>query len=216
MDRLPLDYEVIVVDDGSTDNTMEICSKMFMDNDRIKVIGYDENKGKGFALKHGFNNSKGRIVAFVDADSDISFDHIKRFLEELDKRECDIVIGSKYLPESSFNSPLSRRFLSRCYHLFVRFLLRVGVSDTQVGFKVFKRKVLEDVFPRVLVKRFAFDVELLTVSNMRGYSVSEVPVKVNHKDVKRSVDAWEILKMFIDTCAVFYRRYIVRHYERKP
>ena len=214
MDKLPFDYEIIVVNDGSTDDTGELSTKMLLD-DRIRVIGYDKNRGKGFALKYGFKNSKGDLVAFVDADSDIPFNRIKSFIETLEKNKSDIVIGSKYLPESRFKSPLSRRILSRGYNLLVKILLKINVSDTQVGFKVFRRKVLEDVFPRVLVKRFAFDAELLTVSNMRGYSISEVPVEVNHNSHKKSVDALEILKMLRDTLAVFYRRYIVRHYERR-
>ena len=98
----------------------------------------------------------------------------------------------------------------------VRLLLKVEVSDTQVGFKVFKRRVLEDVFSRILVKRFAFDAELLTVAQMRGYSISEVPVEVNHDGRVKSVNALEILKMLRDTLAVFFRRYIVRYYDRKP
>ena len=215
MNKLPFDYEIIVVNDGSTDDTGEISTKMILD-DRIKIVGYDKNKGKGFALKYGFKTSNGNIVAFVDADSDIHFDRIKSFIEILEKNKSDIVIGSKYLSESKFKSPLSRRILSRGYNFLVKILLRVNVSDTQVGFEVFRRKVLEDVFPRVLVKRFAFDAELLTVSNMRGYSISEVPVEVKHNDHKKSVDALEILKMLRDTLAVFYRRYIVRYYERKP
>jgi len=215
MNKLPFDYEIIVVNDGSTDDTEELSTKMLL-GDRIKIVGYDKNRGKGFALKYGFKTSNGNIVAFVDADSDIHFDRIKSFIEILEKNKSDIVIGSKYLSESKFKSPLSRRILSRGYNFLVKILLRVNVSDTQVGFEVFRRKVLEDVFPRVLVKRFAFDAELLTVSNMRGYSISEVPVEVKHNDHKKSVDALEILKMLRDTLAVFYRRYIVRYYERKP
>lgn len=215
MKDTPLDYEIIVVNDGSTDDTSEICTKMVSD-DRVKVVGYDKNMGKGFALKHGFTYCEGETVAFVDADSDIPFNCIRSFLTALKENGSDVVIGSKYLPNSKFESPLGRKILSRAYNFLVRLLLKVKVSDTQVGFKVFKRRVLEDVFSRILVKRFAFDAELLTVAQMRGYSISEVPVEVNHDGRVKSVNALEILKMLRDTLAVFFRRYIVRYYDRKP
>jgi glycosyltransferase involved in cell wall biosynthesis len=208
-----LDHEIIIINDGSKDNTLEVAKELSESFRNVRVVSYSRNRGKGYALKKGFEKSNGEIIVFFDADLDIPPSQIKRFLKAL-QNGYDVVIGSKYLPGARVMYSEKRRLFSIWYRTLVKILLKLDVSDTQVGLKVFRREVLERVFPKILVKKYAFDVELLTVINMYGYKIRELPVKIEHKHFNSSVNYKAILRMFIDTMAVFYRKNILHYYER--
>ncbi len=213
LDNTASDWEIVVVDDGSEDSTPTIV-KEFAENDgRIKVFSYEKNKGKGFALKYGFEHSRGDIVVFMDADLDLHPRQIKKFIEIMNKEGADIVIGSKRHPESTVSYPIKRRVLSDIYFLMVKILFNLNVKDTQVGLKLFRRKVLRDVMPRILVKRYAFDVEVLANAVKRGYKIVEAPVEITFNYDSR-INWKAIWNMFVDTLAVAYRMYIKKYYDR--
>lgn len=208
-----LEYEVIVINDGSTDNTDRKVLGYTRRQGKIRIVGYEENRGKGHALKYGFQYACGDQVIFQDADSDISPCQIPQLLAYMEKNNADVVIGSKRHPLSRVNSPRTRRLLSSGYALMVRLLFNLRVKDTQVGLKLYKREVLEKVMPRMLTKRFAFDVELLANARRMGYTIIEAPVELSFSRDSRFPlsDMWNIL---IDTIVVFYRMKILRGYDK--
>ena len=206
-----LDYEIIIINDGSRDNTEEVAKMLCEQYPNVYLVSYPENRGKGYALKQGFERSRGDIIIFLDSDLDIPPFQIHRFLREL-KKGCDVVIGSKYLPGARVDYSSKRRLFSILYNTLVRILLDLNVTDTQVGLKAFRRQVLERTFSKILVKRYAFDVELLTVINMYNYQICEIPIKIEHKAFNSSINYWAIARMFIDTMAIFYRKNILNYY----
>src|SRR3990170_3414436 len=171
--KLAYDWEIIVVDDASRDKTLReaVRSKRFNGNtQRIKIFSYDLNQGKGFALYYGFKKSHGDIVVFTDSDLDLPAENIPVVLDYLQKNTADIAIGSKRHPLSKVKYPLTRRIQSKTYQLLIKLLFNLNITDTQVGIKVFRRRVLEEAFPRIVVKEFAFDLELLVVAKSFGFN----------------------------------------------
>src|SRR3989304_3252119 len=171
--KLAYDWEIIVVDDASRDQTLReaVRSKKFNGNsDRIKIFSYNLNQGKGFALYFGFKKSIGDIVVFADSDLDLPAKNIPVVLDYLQKSTSSLAIGSKRHPLSQVKYPILRRILSKIYQIIIRVLFNLNVTDTQVGIKVFRREVLEACFPRIVVKQFAFDLELLVVAKLLGYN----------------------------------------------
>jgi len=208
------DYELIVVDDGSTDDTYLEASKAARDNPRVRVIQLNPNEGKGFALRYGFVYSKGDLVAFLDADLDLQPSQIENLYHIMTTRRADVVIGSKNHPDSKLDYPLHRRMMSTLYYLLVRILFHLPVKDTQTGVKLFRREVLERAFPRLLVKRYAFDLELLVNTHHMGYKIAEAPVTLTFRRGWGRINWRDIVKTLIDTAAIFYRLYIMRYYDR--
>ena len=206
------DYELIIIDDGSSDNT-----KMLLKNcnhPKVRYILLPDNHGKGHALRTGALNSRMEYVAFFDADKDLPVSNLSVLIDKILKTGSDGVICSKMHPESKVEYPLKRRVLSRGYYFFVNMLFNLNVSDTQVGAKIFKKEVLDRVMPKLLVKKFAFDVELLSVLSKYGYKVTEAPVVLTcDKNKFSTVSFSAIVRMFIDTCAIAYRHYIRRWYD---
>ncbi len=211
--RLNFDYELIIVNDGSTDNTYEEANRAR--SEHVKVLTYSPNQGKGYALSYGVKHASGELVTFIDADLDLHPKQTSVFLDYMNQNGTDIVIGSKRHPESKVVYPLKRRFLSACYHAFVRFLFGLKVTDTQTGMKLFKREVLLDVLPRILVKRYAFDLELLAVAHRLGYEITEAPIVLNYQMNGSHVNWKAIRDIFVDTCAVFYRMYVLKYYDKR-
>lgn len=217
LSSLPFNHEIIVVVDGFLDKTFE-NAKTARSKD-IKIFGYEDNKGKGFALKYGVTEAKGDIIGFIDAGMDLEPSEISIMLDIMNWNDADIVVGSKLHPESKVKYPLPRTILSWGYRTFTRVLFGFKVKDTQVGLKFFKRKVAKDVFSKIIVKRFAFDIEVLAVAYSLGYTkIVEAPVKLNFRGVSSvtSKNFWNvILLMLWDTIAVFYRLKILKYYKKK-
>lgn len=205
-------YEVICVIDGKVDKTFEEAKKVR--SSKVKVIGYDENRGKGYAVRYGMVRSKGHLVSFLDAGMDISPKGIMMLLAHMEWYDADVIVGSKRHPVSRVNYPLLRHILSIGYHFWVKFLFGVSLTDTQSGIKIFKRKVLEKILPRLLVKRYAMDIEILGVAKRLGFKrIYEAPIEVKF-DKRSSTIRWHtIFHMLWDTLAVFYRLRILRYYD---
>jgi len=209
------EIEVVVVSDGSIDGSAERLLETRSDR-RIRVIHYDRNLGKGYAVKAGALAAHGDWVALVDADLDLDPAAIPSFLALARQERLDFAIGSKRHPDSVVNYPRSRRMASWGYQQLNRFLFRLDVRDTQVGLKVFSRRVVDDVFPLLLVKRFAFDLELLAVAKALGYGrIRELPVRLDYRFTGSGVGSTAVLLALWDTAAIFYRLRILRTYARK-
>jgi glycosyltransferase involved in cell wall biosynthesis len=208
------ELEIVVVSDGSIDGSAE---RLIEARDRsVRVIHYDRNLGKGYAVKAGALAARGDWIALVDADLDLDPAAVPRFLDVAREEGLDFAIGSKRHPESVVVYPRSRRIASWCYQQLNRFLFRLDVRDTQVGLKVFSRAVVDDVVPLLLVKRFAFDLELLAVSTALGHGrIRELPVRLDYRFSGSGVGSSAALRALWDTVAIFYRLRILRTYERK-
>jgi len=207
-----IDLEIIAVNDGSTDNTENELNSLTKRYKALKIVSYKKNRGKGHAIKQGSKFVTGDYVAFLDADGDISPRHLIKFVEVADKTNADIISGSKYHPLASNNFPFSRKFLSRGYNLLVKLLFNLPVTDTQAGIKLFKTSALEKLAKRMVVKRFAFDLELLVIANKLGMKIIEVPVRINFSRLKSRIGAKDIKNIIQDTFAIAYRLYIKRCY----
>ncbi len=215
LSKLDCKYEIIVVVDGFLDKTYEKAKKV--KNNNVKVLGYKVNLGKGNAVRLGMLEAKGDVIGFMDAGMDIESSSISILLDFIKLHDADIIIGSKLHPDSIVNYPIQRKILSWGYRTFTHLLFGFDVRDTQVGLKFFKRRVVRDVFPRLLVKQFAFDVETLAVAYARGYErIYEAPIKINFRDTSSitSKSFWRIIfYMLWDTAAVFYRLKILKYYD---
>ncbi len=204
-----LPYEIVVVDDGSLDNTLAKARKYAGRNGHVKVVSYSKNVGKGHAVKTGFMNTSGTIVIFADSDMEIDLTTISEYLEAL--KHGDIVIASKRHRDSQVEVPFSRRILSETFNNLVRILTGVPLRDTQSGLKAMKKSAFVDIFPRLAVKRYAFDVELLAVANFRGLNVVELPVNIKLEAKFKPMEMWH---MFIDLLGIAYRLRIIHWYQR--
>ena len=212
MGNLGFKYEIVVVDDGSKDKTYEESSKFLSEN--VKVVRYEKNGGKGNALRYGFNYASGDLVTFLDADLDLHPCQIPLFLEYMAENEADVVIGSKRHPQSKLNYPLSRKFLSSGYNLLTRLLFGFDIKDTQAGLKLFKKEVLDQVFPKMSIKGYAFDLEVLVNAYHLGYSIVEAPIDLNFQRIAGRIHLKDITKIAMDTVAIFYRLKFLKYYDR--
>jgi len=206
--------EVIVVSDGSVDRTDEAVVESGLAD--VRLLHYDRNLGKGYAVKVGALEARGRWVAYCDADLDLDPAFLPRYVAEAERDGLDFAIGSKRHPESKVVYPRSRRVASWMFQQFVRVLFRLDVRDTQVGLKVFRREIAEQVIPLLLVKRYAFDIELLAVARAFGFGrVREMPIALDYQFTGSGVRPGSVLIALTDTLAVFYRLRILRTYQRK-
>ena len=201
-------FELIFVDDGSTDLTREKLLK-FCINPNIKVIGYPKNRGKGYAIKFGLSNASGDIIVFMDSDKDIKTKQLALYLEKV--KSSDIVIASKRHPQSKVKQPLIRKLLSISFNKLVKLLTGIKVSDTQSGFKVMRAESMKKIMPLLSVKKYAFDVEMLTVATLLKMRIEELPIDIQMVELFKFRD---ILRMFIDLLGITYRLRVKRWYQK--
>lgn len=204
-------YEIIIVNDGSTKEWDKESTKLKkLKNSKIKILSYDINKGKGYALKKGGMIAKGNKILFLDSDLDIPPKQVKTFLEKLNK--FDIVIGSKRHPDSKLVYPATRKFMSTIYQKLNSILFNLDVKDTQVGIKAFNSEILKKILPKIAIKRFVFDLELLVVANKEGYKILEAPVEIDYQ-FRSTINIKSVLNILWETAAIFYRLKILKHYD---
>jgi len=209
-----VDFEIICVVDGILDDTYKNAKSI--KSDRLKVFGYEDNRGKGYAVRFGMKEANGDLISFLDAGMDISPKGIMMLMSHMDWYNADIIVGSKKHPVSRVNYPLFRRFLSFGYHLGVRILFGLNLSDTQSGIKIFKREVVEKILPRLLVKTYAMDIEILAIARYLGFErIYEGPIEVTFNRLTSAVKWSTCFWMAWDTAAVFYRLKILHYYDDK-
>ncbi len=172
-----IDHEIIVVVNGSTDRTTEIVSGLLPSIPTAKLINLAQG-GKGFAVKEGMLKASGDYRLFTDADNATTIDHIEKMMPYF-KKGYNVVIGSIGVPGSkvaSGSEPLWRRILGRLGNLFIQIMAVPGIHDTQRCFKIVSAKAAKDIFPRITIARWGFDVEMLALARKFGYKIKEVPV----------------------------------------
>ena len=216
LSRTGISCEIIPVDDGSSDGTSDVLRAWAEETAEARLMRrpviLERNGGKGNALKAGFHASTGGLVLLLDGDLDILPGYLPGFLETMTREKADIVIGSKRHPKSRVQYPWHRRFASAVYYGLVRLLIGMPVTDTQTGMKLFRRAVLGEALDRMLVKTYAFDLELLAIAYGRGAKIVEAPVAIRFGDKFGALSARTVRQMSIDSLAVFYRLRLLNYY----
>lgn len=182
--------EIVVVDDGSRDETFQIVSGFATGNPQVRVIQNPGNQGKGYSVRNGMLNARGEVLLFTDADLSSPIAEATKLFAALD-RGADVAIGSRWLdPSLQFQrQPLKRRIMSRTFNLYLRLLLGFSYRDTQCGFKAFTRRAAQAIFPRQRITRWGFDAEILYLAHRFHFNVAEVPVAWGH-DERSTIHPW--------------------------
>ncbi len=179
------DWEVIFSDDGSTDGCRAIVEARA--NEHVRVVGYEQNKGKGAAVRNAVLNATGDVIIFTDSDLAYGLDVIKAAVEMFTANgDTDIIVGSRNLDKSGYEGyTLIRKIASKAYIKCLALVAGFKMTDSQCGFKCFRRDVAKEIFKACEVDGFAFDFEVLIKANKLGAAVREMPVKVvNHRESK--------------------------------
>jgi glycosyltransferase involved in cell wall biosynthesis len=200
------DFEIIVIDDGSTDDTKEILSTMA--SNEVRIVSYARNQGKGHAIRTGINRATGQYAFLVDGDSEIEPRDLASYIRALES--ADFVIGSKRHPLSTVDAPVIRRILSLGYNILERILTGVNASDTQAGFKAAKSAELYRILPLLSVKRYAYDAELLTVASLLKLRIIELPVRIQ---LSSTFSSRQVMRMVVDLIGIAYRLRVRRWYQ---
>lgn len=190
------EYEIIVADDGSTDNTVAIASKF---GDKVKAYALPKNTGKGAAVRMGMLKANGDIRIFTDADFSTPIYEIEKIIYSL-KNNFDIVIGSRALDYGMVkeHQPFYREFMGKMFNKFVQFFVIKGIKDTQCGFKGFTEAAAINIFGKAKIDGFSFDVEALYLANKAGYRIDEVPVEWYNDDRSKVNPITDSISMLIE------------------
>jgi len=200
LEKQDYNYEIIVVDDGSKDNTWELLKETAQQNEEIYIMRNGENKGKGYSVKKGVLQSHGEYILFSDADLSTPIEEAEKLLSSLLARECDIAIGSRGLSDSDIQipQPWYRRTMGRIFNLLVQIIVMRGIKDTQCGFKCFRRRVVYEIFPKQRINGFSFDVEILYIARKYHYRIKEIPVRWFNSPFSHVHPIRSSLEMFLD------------------
>ena len=217
-EKYAVNTELVPVDDGSADSTRgELESAAAGWKGRyvsIRPVFCAGNSGKGAALKAGFEASQGAYVMLLDGDLDIHPMQTPWFFDRMVRKNADVVIGSKRHRDSDVQYPWHRRIVSWCYFTLVRIFIGLPITDTQTGMKLFRRNVLGEALERMLVKTYAFDLELLAIAHQRGAKIAEAPVVIRFGNKFGALKASTVKAMALDSLAVFYRLRILKYYAK--
>jgi len=209
-------YEILAVDDGSPDNTKQEIMEAAKLNPNIKYAGYEKNRGKGGAIKHGVELAEGEITGFIDADLDISPDHLVKYLDHMEQTGCDVVIGSKMHKDSKLDYPPMRKFVSWGYYIILKVLFGMNIKDTQTGVKLYKTALIKKIAPKLRVKGYAFDIEVLALCANEGAVIEQMPVEIVFKRNASfgRIRIGDIFGMFFDTVGIWWNLRIRRSYSK--
>lgn len=193
-------YEILVVSDGSKDNTVEVAKSLIPKIQNLKVTSYKKNRGKGYAVRFGMLEAKGEYRLLTDADNSTSVDQVEKMWPYFEKG-FDVVIGSRDVKGAVLDPPqpwLRNVITAESFKLLRKILVGLwGIEDTQCGFKGFKAEVVEKVFPKCKIDRFAFDPEMLVLCKRAGYKIKEIPIYWKN-DLESKVKFKSMVKMLVD------------------
>jgi len=173
--------EVVVVNDGSTDNTVEVVRAIMASAPELRILENPGNRGKGYSVRAGMLDAKGEILLFTDSDLSAPIEEAERLISAIEGG-AQIAIGSRWLEagRQTHRQPLYRQFFGRCFNAVTRMVMGLPFADTQCGFKAFTREAAHAVFPRQTIERWGFDPEILFIAIKKGYTVKEVSVSWAH------------------------------------
>lgn len=190
--------EILVVDDGSSDDTCGVVRSRAASDSRLRLLENGANRGKGYSVAHGVREAQGAWVLFSDADLSTPVEELLKL--EAGRGDAPISIGSRALPDSDLKKrqPFYREMMGRSFNLLVQTLVFPGIQDTQCGFKLFRADVARDLFERRTIDGFAFDVEVLFLARKHGHTVIEIPVVWINDEASRVDPIRHSLTMFAD------------------
>ncbi len=200
-------YEIIIVNDGSTDGTEDVINNLIKGRKDVSLIGYSTNKGKGEAVKFGIFNSCGEKIIFIDADGSVAPDLMPEILKRLN--EYDVVVGDRSLKESRIKTRVHRWFLGKIFNIMVNLLFRTNTRDNLCGFKGFKRDAAEELFNDLIEKRWLFDVEIFYKIKQNKFSLYRMPIQweyVGNSKVGFSDPVKMFLRLFVLRIKLFRKR----------
>jgi glycosyltransferase involved in cell wall biosynthesis len=197
--------EIIAVDDGSGDGTLEAAVRAASSHPNVLAIGLPTNSGKGHAIRAGVEASTGEVVVLLDGDLDLPPEQLPGILERFERDGVDVLVGAKHQSMKKGGYPAWRRFLSRAFSWATRIAFRLPVTETQTGLKVFRREPLDRLLPHLKVTRYAYDIELLVMTHRSGYRVGQVPVVMERSDSPSAVRLGTLWEVARDTTAVWFR-----------
>ncbi len=207
------DWEIVVVNDGSKDNTSQVVKELLSEIENLRLVDNKENHGKGYVVKQGMLEAKGKYRVFTDADNSTSIDQVEKMWPEFEKG-YDIIIGSRDIKGAVLSVPQTwlRRRIGDIFNLLVQITCGLwGIWDTQCGFKGFTEKATEDIFPKCRIDRFAFDPEILVIAKKMGYKIKEIPVTwIN--DPESKVKLKSMIKMAVDLLKI-RKNLIIKKYD---
>lgn len=195
--------EVLVVDDGSRDQTAAIVTAAAQKFPQIQLLRNSANRGKGYSVRNGILQARGEVVMFTDADLSAPIEEAERLFDAI-RHGADVAIGSRWLDRSrqTLRQPRYRRFFGRCFNGLTRLVMHLPVADTQCGFKAFRRDSAQAIFMRQRIERWGFDPELLYIALRLGLKVQEVPVTWGHDERSRISYLRDGLRMIQDLVMV--------------
>jgi len=199
------EYQIVVVDDGSTDDTIEFCAVMAQWQD-TDVVLMGCNQGKGAAILAGCKEIRHKHVLFIDSDLQISLDELGMFFRVMHLYNAQAVIGNKRHLYSQISYGFKRKAVSNVYNYMCRKLFGIQLRDTQCGFKLFNSTAIREATKKMSIKRFAYDIELLVILNERGFRVVDAPVQMKPQDNRGSISIKNILDTFKDTIKVWVKK----------
>lgn len=202
-------YEIIVVNDGSSDNTFDEIMLARKEDSTIKLVNYRINRGKGGAIKEGIHYAAGEYIAFLDADLDLPVEQLEDFFHTILDRNAEIVIGSKLHKDSKIDYPPLRKIMSYGYYFLLKLLFHLELKDTQTGIKLFRADILRPIAQMLETTGYAFDIELLARASAYGFDIIEMPVIVNYSHEKKNgathIRIFDIMDMFLDTIRIYIK-----------
>jgi len=216
------DFELIFVIDGYVDNTKDILEKYVKENrlKKVSIIGYEENMGKGYAVRYGMKRATGDVIGFIDADTDIQIRTLGYALKSIKHDSVMAVVPSKFHKDSNVEMKLGRKILSYGLMYTNRFLLKLpkNVDDVGCGLKLFRKELIERILPFLKINNFAIDSEILNLIGRVGYSVSVIPFYLNkNRSESTSANIGKILGMVKDIFVLsLSNRYIFKNSFSKP
>jgi glycosyltransferase involved in cell wall biosynthesis len=207
--------EVLVVNDGSRDNTADVVRSFGTNNKAVKLVENPGNRGKGYSVRHGMLEAQGDVLLFTDADLSSPIYEAEKLFRALESG-ADVAIGSRWLNPTlqTEKQPWLRQLYGRLFNLLLRVLLGLKQKDTQCGFKAFNRRSADAIFPRQHIERWGFDPELLFLARTLGFKVAEVPVEWAHDHRSKINPIRDGARMFGEILAV--RRNALRGRYRAP
>ena len=190
--------EVIVVDDGSSDRTADVAKSFHREIQQLRVVANNENRGKGYSVRHGMMEARGRIVLFTDADLSAPIEEADNLIAAL--ADHDVAIGSRAMDRSliAVRQSVFREYAGIIFNFIVRTILRLPFVDTQCGFKAFRRDRCRVIFEQQRIERFGFDPELLYLARHHGLQAAEIPVRWAHSPATKVSMFRDSLQMFLD------------------
>lgn len=210
-------FELLVVDDGSTDRTPTIVQQFAQQHPEVRLISYQPNRGKGHAVRTGVLQARGEWVLFSDADLATPMEELERLAEKL-RGDYDIAIASRAAGGAQLviRQPWYREFAGRSFNLIVQLMAVPGIRDTQCGFKLFRQQAAREIFSRCEEDGFSFDIEVLHVAQRLGYRIAEVPVRWMHREGSKVRLLRDATRMFLALLRIVRRHQALRAVVREP